>query len=554
MSDNGNGKRAVLYARTSYDDRDTDDRNLHGQLEMARTYARARGYIIVAEINEDDKGASGAAFELEGLSRVRQMAQAGEFDVLVPRELDRLSRNLAKQLIVEEELKRAGVQIEYVLGEYPDTPEGRLNKHIRATIAEFEREKITERLVRGRRNKVKAGHVLVNKKAPYGYHVVEVEGKTTLAIQESEAQIVRLIFTWYVCGDGENGPISLRALAERLQGVPTFADLRGTARKREQGVWGTSVVRRMLRNETYAGVWHYGKKRIHNGHTVHNPPDHWLAIEVPALVSREVWEGAQARFATNKEESMRNMKHSYLLSKRVTCGECGLKMTGTPLHTYRSNGNHYLHLYYRCKATEGKAYVNTCHSPFFSATEVDAAVWEWIKSFLTDSTVLNRGLDKYQTEREVENAPLRERLQVVDDLLGQNREQLARLLDLYLLGEFPKELLTDRKARLETTIGALERERVGLATQLEARTLTPGQVRALQDFAARTAKGLVHAEDDISERRALIEDLSVQVTLTMEDGQKVVYARCLLGEKRLLVVSPITDRVTGQASVRALTG
>lgn len=107
------------------------------------------------------------------------------------------------------------------------------------------------------------------------------------------------------------------------------------------------------------------------------------------------------------------------------------------------------------------------------------------------------------------------------------------MLDLYLLGEFPKELLTDRKARLETTIVALDRERIGLAAQLEALTLTPGQVRPLQDFAARTAKGLARAEEDISERRALIDDLSVQVTLTMEDGEKVVYAQCLLREQRL---------------------
>lgn len=550
MSDNGNGngngKRAVLYARTSYDDRDTDGRNLQGQLEMARTYAQAKGYIIVAEISEDDKGASGAAFELEGLNRIRQMAQAGEFDVLVPRELDRLSRNLAKQLIVEEELKRAGVQLEYALGEYPDTPEGRLNKHIRATIAEFEREKITERLVRGRRNKVKAGHVLLSGRVPYGYRVAEVEGKTTLVIQESEAQIVRLIFTWYVNGDGENGPISLSAIAERLRGVPTHSDLRGVARKRDQGAWGVTVIRRMLKNETYAGVWHYGKKRVCNGHEVHNPPDHWLAVEVPALVSREAWEAAQVRFAINKEVSMRNMKYSYLLSKRVTCGGCGLKMIGTARRIDRANGQDYLRLYYHCKAADAKPYGKTCHSPFFSAVEADAAVWEWIKSFLTDSAVLNHGLDKYQAEREVENAPLRERLKVVDDLLGQNREQLARLLDLYLLGQFPKDLLTDRKTRLEMTIGALERERVGLAEQLEARTLTPGQIRALQDFAARTAKGLAHAEDDISERRALIEDLSVQVTLAVEDGQKVAYAQCLLGEKRLLVVSPTTRGGTGK--------
>jgi len=50
MSGNHNGKRAVLYARTSYDDRDTDGRNLAGQLEMAREYALGKGYRIVAEL------------------------------------------------------------------------------------------------------------------------------------------------------------------------------------------------------------------------------------------------------------------------------------------------------------------------------------------------------------------------------------------------------------------------------------------------------------------------------------------------------------------------
>ena len=148
-------QRAVLYARVSSDDRGRDGRNLSGQLEMCRQYALEQGWQIVAELAEDDRGASGASFELPELSKVLDMAEAGEFDVLAVRELDRLSRNLAKQLIVEEELNRQGVQVEYVLEDYPDSPEGRLNKHIRATIAEYEREKITERMSRGRRQKAK---------------------------------------------------------------------------------------------------------------------------------------------------------------------------------------------------------------------------------------------------------------------------------------------------------------------------------------------------------------------------------------------------------------
>ena len=99
-------QRAVLYARVSGDDRGKDGRNLAGQLEMGREYAREHGYTVVAELAEDDRGASGAAIDLPELTRVRDMAQADEFDVLVVREIDRLSRNLAKQLIVEEELRQ----------------------------------------------------------------------------------------------------------------------------------------------------------------------------------------------------------------------------------------------------------------------------------------------------------------------------------------------------------------------------------------------------------------------------------------------------------------
>jgi DNA invertase Pin-like site-specific DNA recombinase len=54
-------KRAVLYARVSSDDRGKDGRNLSGQLEMCRDYAERCSWLVVAELAEDDRGASGAA-------------------------------------------------------------------------------------------------------------------------------------------------------------------------------------------------------------------------------------------------------------------------------------------------------------------------------------------------------------------------------------------------------------------------------------------------------------------------------------------------------------
>jgi len=106
--------------------------------------------------------------------------------------------------------------IEYILGEYSDTPEGGLMKNIRATVAEYERLKIAERYSRGRRLKVKAGSVVTHGKAPFGYRLSKKDSQTILEVYEPEARVVRLIYTWYTIGDGEVGPLTLAPIAERL--------------------------------------------------------------------------------------------------------------------------------------------------------------------------------------------------------------------------------------------------------------------------------------------------------------------------------------------------
>ncbi len=522
-------KRAVLYARVSSDDRGNDGRNLDGQLDMCRMYAQENGWRVVAELAEDDKGASGAAFELPKLKQALEMAQARGFDVLVVRELDRLSRNLAKQLIVEEELGRAGVQIEYAMADYPDTPEGRLNKHIRATIAEFEREKIAERMSRGRRQKVKAGSVLVAGRPPYGYDVAEVDGKTTLVINQKEARIINLIFTWYVEGDEKGRVMTINDIVHRLgeMGIPTRGDQRPEQhwKKRGRGQWHRGTVHRMLTNETYCGVWHYGKRRRNGGGWVFNDSSDQLPVSVPPIVSADIWEAVQVRLAENTTRRPPR-RYQYLMSGRVTCGECGLKMAGKPGGTQR---------YYRCPARSNPLkYARKCSSPGFRSDRVDAVMWEWMVSFLTDPIALETGLWAHHQELEAQNKPIRVRLAVIDDLLSNNREQLERLLDLYLAGDFNREVLTDRKARLEETITALEKERDELTAYLGARVLSVEQIQTIQEFAAKIGENLEAMGDDFDARRGLIEALDVRATLVVEDGQQLIYARCLLDEDTFL--------------------
>ena len=134
-------------------------------------------------------------------------------------------------------------------------------------------------MARGRRLKVRAGSVLVYGSPPFGYTVIERDGKYELEICESEARTVRLVFSWYTEGDIDGQPMTLNDIVRKLSEmkVPSFADTHtrssGTPKKRARGEWGRSTVYKMLKNETYAGTWHFGKKKRRNGHWVQTKDD-----------------------------------------------------------------------------------------------------------------------------------------------------------------------------------------------------------------------------------------------------------------------------------------
>ncbi len=524
-------KRAVLYARVSGDDRSKDGRNLRGQIEICRKYALDEGYTIVDELAEDDRGASGALFDLPQLNQALTMAKSSEFDILVVRELDRFARSLAKQLIVENEFRRAGVEIVYVLGEYPDTPEGNLNKNIKAVIAEYERLKINERMTRGRRLKIKDKHVLLGKtRAPYGYRVVEKNGKRTLEIDEEEARIIKLIFSWYTDGDGEREKLTMGQIAGRLTelGVPTASDTSrrrgGSKKKRGYGEWGRATVQRILKNETYSGTWKYGKyAKQENGKWGPNPKENILTVKVPAIIEKTTWDEACKLRDANKRYARR--KHNYLASGVITCGLCGHKAAGTVVNAH---GKKYL--YYRCGAASGSKHdiVEKCSLPLFPAGWIDENVWALLRYYVLNPEELNEGLDDLQNQQEEITAPLKERLASIDSLLAESRNKLDKLLDLYLSGEFDKSMLVDRKDRLEKTIESLEKEYSLFAETIEVKTITEEQKLGIQEFAADVALGLDVADEDFATKRRLVELLDVAVTLTVEDGEKVAYLRCSL--------------------------
>ena len=162
-----------------------------------------------------------------------------------------------------------------------------------------------------------------------------------------------------------------------------------------------------------------------------------------------------------------------------------------------------------------------------------------MKPNLSDPSLLSESLTAVQTEAERESTPIRDRIMVIDNLLADHQRQLKRLLDLYLAGEFEREVLTDRKNRLESTLAALERERANLAATLEKQLVSDARIQSILAFANNQKEKVELATRDFTTRRALIAELDVRASLVREGGEVVIYASCVLGEKRLCAEATI---------------
>ncbi len=71
------------------------------------------------------------------------------------------------------ELTGSGVHVDYVLGQYEDSPEGDLTKMIKSAISKYENHQRVERSRRGKQGRARSGYVIATgKRAPYGYEYI----------------------------------------------------------------------------------------------------------------------------------------------------------------------------------------------------------------------------------------------------------------------------------------------------------------------------------------------------------------------------------------------
>ena len=433
--------KAGIYLRVSTEDQARHGYSLAAQAQECRSKAEAAGAAETAEYSDD--GWSGATLDRPALERLRADARAGAIDLVVTLDPDRLSRDLVHLLLLADEFEAMKTPLIFVTMDWQNTPEGRLFLSMRGAVAEFEKAKIRERGLRGRRRKAETGGIASAPVRLFGYQYRD----GALTVVQDEAAVVRRIFQ--LCGNESMGAIRIVDTL-RAEGV----------RAPEGARWHPATVVRMLRNPVYAGhLRQFSKGKIRLD----------LRVSVPPILTQETWDAAQATIERHLtvNPGRAASTRAPLLSGIGRCGICG----GT---LYCQGGYRHLPLSgsYVCanrRQPNGPTGKVRCSNRYHKRRDVDAAVWEAILALLREDDALWTRRLQTDGQDEATIAAKRGALErQLADLRGA-RERVVALVVRGAIGQDEAEAaLRDTGAQLQRTQSALREIAAGAAARATA--------------------------------------------------------------------------------------
>ena len=285
------------------------------QKQCCREFAEAQGWTIEKEFSE--KGVSGfkvSAKDRDAIQHIQQDAVAGKFDILLVFMFDRLGRRDDETPFVVEWFVKSGVEVWSAMeGQQRfDSHVDKLMNYIRYWQASGESLKTSVR-VKTRLSQLTEEGLYTGGSIPFGYKL-EKKGRVNkhnrevfdLAVDENEAEIIRLIFHKYV--DEGYG-------AQRLC---RFLHDNGIKSQDGKGFPNTSL-NRMIKNVLYTGI-------IKNGDSQSQYIDELRIIDDDVFVqAQEIM-----RQRTQPHSSIPlNCKGKSLLVGNIYCAHCGNRLTLT---------------------------------------------------------------------------------------------------------------------------------------------------------------------------------------------------------------------------------
>ena len=473
----------VIYTRVSTEDQARQGFSLPEQAMACRRRAEQLSQqaadpapAIVAFTDN----VSGDYLERPGLTAALALVRAGQVAAFICMDPDRLARKLLHQLLVTDEIDQGGCKLEFVDHDYRQDPEGQLFYQIRGSVAQYEKAKILQRMARGARGKARAGGVPTYVH-PYGYAFRAGQGHApaidVIVPSAEEAPWVEAMFHW--CAEEGLGP---RRIATRLNdlGVPA----------KHGGRWDHNVVRRILRNPTYAtgGIaWgrqdHRGiyaarrlpseeRRRRHIRLTPVPRTDQATMLRVTPLLSQDLWDRVQDVLAGFRlgDRAQNDPRRQRLLTGLGRCGECGSRL-----------------MYYsgRKMSCQGRLAGNGCQLPSKPAAAVEAAVWAHVQTWLAEGLT---AVAPREPSPPADRVPPHQERAALEDLITHKRQEVERWGRLFAEGRVPESIALPALARTQAAWREAEQR---LATITAPQGRPPATPRAWTETLARArAEGL----------------------------------------------------------------
>jgi site-specific DNA recombinase len=372
----------AIYVRVSTEEQAKSGYSLPDQISSCKMHLIKLGYHddVVEYI---DDGYSGEFSDRPAFSTLRDDIVKGRIKNVVVYDPDRLARKLAVQLLFAEDVEKAGVQLHFVTGNYDASPEGRLFFSMRGAIAEFEKEKIKDRTMRGKRKKSIDGKISQDF-GLFGYDFDH--SNCSYSINEKQASIIREIFRLVI-----EEKMSIKQLQKELQRRIIYSP-------KGKALWGLSSIFNVLKNKTYTGVFQSMRIRhkqdgIRSKALSVRPENEWIPIPVPVIIDEVRFKQAQRQLEKNKVIRKHPFNYDFLFKGILFCGLCGRRML---LHhnTFR-NGT--TKGYYQCATQRYHDLRNAgvkCAARTIPSDLFDQAVWDKLTEIFYDPDKITNHLPK----------------------------------------------------------------------------------------------------------------------------------------------------------------
>ncbi|MBN1871361.1 MAG: recombinase family protein [Candidatus Omnitrophica bacterium] len=476
--------KVALYTRVSTEDQAREGFSLEVQRDYLLQYAKNFGWDVICTMSGKDvyvdDGYSGGTLDRPAMQRLLFDARNKHFDMVLVYKQDRLSRKLKDLLALLEEFESLGIGYKSATEPFDTTSSaGKMAIQMLGSCAEFERNRLVERVFPGMVVGVKKGHWQGARYAPYGYRYNKEAKK--FEVHPEEAKIVKEIYAMYISGK------STSQIAGHYYNL-------GIA-SRQGGKFYAKFISSILKNKTYLGtlVWNkrrYDKKeKTRNGEGkgykyVNNDPS--KIIEVPnchePIIAQEEFDRAQKLLKRNRTNTVVRFRNNvYHLSGILKCNECGMNYRGLTLtvnHRTKARRPWY------CCSSVGVSYIK-CKNKSVTADAINKQVWDIIDTVSKNLHVIEELSDIIKLSATEPEQHYIEELETKEKALSKNLEKQKALYEVFSEDKINIDIYKDRAELLRNEEKRLRRDVKAIQLRILEKRNAVNLVKATQDFLLR---------------------------------------------------------------------